>query len=541
MRMIRDLELKLIQGIHRESLRSANRRFGRALHACESVQAGRLDALIKANATTAYGRAYGFPSISSLREWQDRVPIVGYDDLQPWVQRAAAGEPGVLTSEPIRIFERTGGSTSANKWVPCTASLFREFAAATGPWLFGLYTAFPELRGTTSYWSISPATRQAELTEGGIPVGFEDDTDYFGVAERFALRRMMAVPAEVARIKDMEAWAEATVRHLVAAADLGLISVWHPSFFVLLLKRIEANLDALLDTVPPRHAAAVRARLRDGTLGEALWPKLAVVSCWADGAAAAAIPELAKYLPQAHLQPKGLLATEGVISFPVPSFNRRDGCKSVAAVGGHFLEFLDLESPSARPLLAHQLQREGAYAPLLTTGGGFYRYRLGDAVRCTGFLGQVPVLRFEGRIDQVSDLCGEKLNPHMAAAALARVELSRGRTFEFAMLSPATGDPPYYRLYVEGEDSRDPEKLADVCQVLEVALGESHGYRYARNLGQLGPVRGLPVENGAERYLRARMAAGQRAGDIKPSHLDGSLDWSRIFGDGSEMPVEMKR
>ena len=72
----------------------------------------------------------------------------------------------------------------------------------------------------------------------------------------------------------------------MAADNLGLISVWHPSFFVLLLRRIEASLDALLDDVPARRRAAVRRRLQNGTLGEALWPHLAVVSCWADASRA---------------------------------------------------------------------------------------------------------------------------------------------------------------------------------------------------------------------------------------------------------------
>ena len=526
--MLKAIGLRVIQAGHRVSLGPARARFERALRGCEAAQAARLHALVASNAGSAYGRAHRFDSISSVRQWQERVPVVGYDDLQPWVLRAAAGEPSVLTTAPVRVFERTSGSTAANKLVPYTAALLDEFAAATGPWLHDLYASFPNLRGTTSYWSISPATRQPERTAGGVPVGFEDDTEYFGCLERFALRHMLAVPPRVARMSDMDAWADETARHLVAAADLGLISVWHPSFFVLLLRRIETNLGAFLDGVPPRRAAAVRARLRHGTLGEALWPRLAVVSCWAEAAAASAMPALRSYLPQARVQPKGLLATEGVLSLPL---QRGQRSVSVAAIAGHFLEFIDLERPAARPRLAHELAKGALYAPVISTGGGFYRYRLGDAVRCDGFHFQAPVLRFEGRIDQVSDVCGEKLNPRMVAAALGEAQQATGATLAFALMAPAAGDPPQYRLYAEGVDGMT---LRTLCEVIEQRLCDSHGYRYARELGQLAPVHGVAVNDGAARYLRARTMAGQRTGDIKPAQLDNSLDWSTVFGGAAQ-------
>jgi hypothetical protein len=518
------LGLRVIQAGHRLWLGASRRRFERALRSCEATQSARLQELLAANANTAYGRAHQFDAIRSARTWQDRVPIVDYDDLQPWIVRAAAGEPRILTSRPVRIFERTSGSTAANKLVPYTTGLLDEFSAATGPWLHDLYTSFPSLRGTTSYWSISPATRQAERTTGDIPIGFDDDTEYFGRLERYALRHMLAVPSAVARLHDTETWGDATARHLVAAGNLGLISVWHPSFLVLLLRRIESNLDALLEHVPPKRRAAVRDRQERGaTLSQALWPRLSVVSCWTDGAAAGALPSLARSVPHAHIQAKGLLATEGVVSFPLQG---AEGPGAVAAVAGHFLEFMDLEHPTARPRLAHELQRGAAYAPIISTAGGFYRYRLGDAVRCVGFHQQVPVLRFEGRIDQVSDLCGEKLNPRMVAAALEYGQELVGRTFAFALVAPVAGDPPGYCLYAEGAD--DP-LLGRLCEAIERRLCDNHGYRYARALGQLAPLRAVQVRDGAARYILARARTGQRAGDIKPAHLDMRLDWSAVF------------
>jgi hypothetical protein len=472
-----------------------------------------------------------------VRTWQDRVPIVEYDDLQPWVERAATGEPGVLTSQPVRIFERTSGSTAANKLIPYTTGLLDDFSAATGPWLHDLYSSYPNLRGTSRYWSITPATRQRERTAGGAPIGFDDETEYFGRLERYALRQMFAVPATVARIPDGDAWAGETTRHLVAADNLGLISVWHPSFLLLLLRRIEANLDALLGPLPSRRRAAVADRLdRGAALSEALWPQLNVVSCWADAAAAGALPSLARAVPHARIQPKGLLATEGVVSFPL---HGSEESGAVAAVTGHFLEFMSLEHPTARPRLAHELQPGATYVPILSTAGGFYRYRLGDAVRCVTFHEQVPALRFEGRIDHVSDLCGEKLNPRLVSAAIEYGQRVVAQTLDFALLAPVAGDPPGYCLYVDPADDSTLDRLR---AAVEGRLSESHGYRYARALGQLAPLRAVAVRDGAARFILARRATGQRAGDIKPAHLDTRLDWHAVFessADGISSRIEV--
>lgn len=516
--------LRAVHAGYRLSLVPARRRFEHAARSCEHAQLARLSRLVAANADTAYGRAHSFAHVHSLHDWRSRVPLVDYEALAPWVQRAASGERAVLTTAPVRIFERTSGSTGAGKLVPYTDALLGEFGAATGPWLHDLYAAFPALRGTRSYWSISPATRERERTAGGIPVGFDDDTRYFGPVARAALRQMLAVPAEVARLRDMDAWHAATARHLVAADDLGLVSVWHPSFFTLLLDEIASRLDELLDAAEPRRAAEVRRRRTDRPLAEALWPRLAVVSCWMDGAAADALPALRRAVPHATVQAKGLLATEGVVSLPLVLGGKS---RCVAAVAGHFLEFIDLDHPARAPLLAHELRAGACYSPVLTTAGGFYRYRMGDALRCTGFHLQAPILRFEGRCDQVSDLCGEKLDARLIASAIERARSESGVAAAFALVAPVRGDPPRYRVYAECASDAE---LALLTAALDRALGSAPGYRYARALSQLAPLEGVRVAEGEARYRQAMIEAGGRAGDVKPTHLDARVEWDGVFG-----------
>lgn len=469
--------------------------------------------------------AHGFGSIDSVGAFQNRVPTVSYDELRPWVERAARGEPAVLTTAPIQRFELSSGSTAPTKLIPHTAALRREFGAATGAWLGDLYRHVPGMARGRAYWSISPAGRGPQQSPGGIPIGIDDDTEYFGPLAGLALRRMMAVPPDVARIPDMDTWRNTTAHYLLAAEDLALISVWSPSFLILLLEHIESRWDVLLDGLPVRRARALdRAREQTGGVltGRGLWPALSLVSCWADGSAAELIPALRRWFPDAPIQAKGLLATEGVVSIPI-----WEATAPVLAVTSHFLEFEEPGRSSARPLLAHELRPGAEYSPLLTTGGGFYRYRLGDIVRCEGTYRNTPTIRFLGKGDHVADLCGEKLAARMVAEAAHAAFLEAGFTPTFALLVPEAGAPPRYRWLLEADVA--DETLGMAAEAMERHLRENHHYAYCRDLGQLGPLEYQRVERGWARFEAALTAAGYRAGDLKPTALDMRLDWPAVF------------
>lgn len=529
-----DVILNLVHGIWLGSLLPTARRFTEGLRDPRSAQAERLLRLLRDNEQSTYGRAHGFARIRTPLEYQRAVPIVEYDALAPWIERIAAGELGVLTTQPVRMMERSGGSTAATKLIPYTAGLLADFSAATNPWLFDMYRSTRGLFGTRSYWSLSPVAQRRQRTAGGIPIGIEDDTEYFGALGRMALRRMMAVPPEVIHAKDLATWRTQTLRHLLLAEDLGFISVWSPSFLSLLMAALSEQLEALLGELPaPRRDDIRRGLDREGMItGEALWKRLRLISCWTDGLSAELLPELRRYFPRTRIAGKGLLATEGVVSIPLGR-----GPGAVLAVNSHFLEFIDLQDPSRAPLLAHALRVGGQYSPLLSTGGGFFRYHLKDAVECVGQEGATPRIRFLGKLDRTSDVCGEKLSAALVDGALARAQEELDLRCEFALLAPVWPAGPaeprrpiHYCLFAES--AADDEELARLAVALEDRLLDSHAFRYARELGQLGPIHIQRVRDGRARWQELLVAAGQRAGDIKPAHLDARRIWGETFGAG---------
>ncbi len=518
------LLLGAVQTGYAASLLPAWRRFAAAATRPHDAQLRKLRRILEENASTSFGREHRFDRVAGLESFRAAVPIARFDDFAPQIERIACGESAVLTRAPVRVFERTSGSTSANKLVPFTDGLFREIAAATHPWLFDLFRGIPSLRSTRSYWSISPAGRDRARTSGGIPIGVEDDTEYFGAIARWILSGTLVVRPSVARIRNLDRWRWETCRSLMLAEDLGLISVWSPTFLSLLMEAIERELEDLLSSLPEERATRIRAALdREGMLtGEVIWPRLGLVSCWSDGPSRGFLPAIERWFPRTQIQPKGLLATEGVVSFPLLG---EQG--SVLAVASHFLEFVEVDSPGRTPLLAHELREGAAYSPVLTTSGGLYRYHLQDVVRCVGRWHAAPLVRFEGRLDCVSDLAGEKLDARVVGKALEAALSQTPGPWVFAMIAPKSGPGIGYRLYVESP--RDDASEGLLAEQVERELCAGAHYAYCRKLGQLEAVEAVRVFDGAGAIERRRAAEGGKVGDVKPSPLDRRMGWERWF------------
>ncbi|MGA8220364.1 MAG: GH3 auxin-responsive promoter family protein [Candidatus Acidiferrales bacterium] len=510
-----------------------------------AVQEALLEGLLRANASCAYGRKYGFGRLRGARDFQNSVPIVDYDDLKSWIDRILAGEQRVLTNEPVLIFEKTSGSTTAAKYIPYTLSLRREFQRAVGAWMFDLYANNPQLAGGSAYWAITPIARETEITPGGLRVGFENDTEYLDAASRFLLHKILAVPEEVARIPDLETAIYVTLRFLLQSPSLAFISVWAPSFLIILHEHLQSHAESLLADLregtlrPPkrlpcsiesilrRHLRADRGRAQRlerawreyGCLrAQDVWPNLRVISCWTDASSRLAVPALRELFPGVVIQGKGLLATEGIVSLPLVKHGA-----NVAAATSHFYEFI--QQPGAAPQLLHELEANHEYSVQLTTGGGLYRYQLGDRVRVTGFAGQIPLLEFIGKEDGTSDLCGEKLNPAFVGSILAELLEERAFVSDFVMLAPSRRAGLRYVLFLQGEIVRP-----NLAGVLDDRLARNPHYAYCRRLGQLAAPQIFQIAGGAaECYLQRCVAQGQRAGAVKTVALHRLAGWEECF------------
>jgi hypothetical protein len=525
-------------------------RFDNAAEQVESLQKKILMNSLARNAKTKYGRRFDFKNITSISQYQQIVPLTTYDDYQEEISAIAGGEQHVLTKDKVLLFEPSSGTTSPSKLIPYTSTLRQEFNCGIKTWLYNLYSNYPALKGT-AYWSISPASTPPPPNSCVIPVGFAADSDYLGYVGRFITTSLQAVPAEVAKITNIESFRYVTLLFLLRHRNLCLISVWNPTFLTLLMDSLPTywkslSADFVAGTISPpvaidrnlliklkRQFSPSPQRAEEiNQYGpnnlDKLWPKLELISCWHDGPSkryATGLQE--KYFPQVRQQGKGLIATEAFVSFPLIGMQ---GC--VLAGTSHFFEFIhqDISSkPKTKSIyLAHELKIGEIYHVVVTTGGGLYRYQLQDTVEIVGHYKELPCLRFTGKLEGISDLFGEKLNQQFVDKELHRLFQNRNLKPNFFHLCPDK-DLTRYVLYLE--DSTINEKIStSLASELDQNLCKNFHYAYCRKLGQLKATQVfLTGPDASHKYFSHCQAQGMGLGDIKACVLSKTPLEANIF------------
>ncbi len=530
------------------------RRFRKASQNLAETQRDYLLQLLQRHRDTEYGQKYGFASIRSPRAFQERLPITDYSAYEVAVRKIRRGAENILTIDPVSRLEPTSGTTSGTRLIPYSSTLRDEFQRGISPWIYNLYDHYPSLKGGSAYWAVSP--HQQSLSEVGdiIPIGFAEDAEYLGGVEKWLVQQIMAVPAQVGGILDMDTFRYTVLRFLLARGDLRLISVWNPSYLYLLLEPLRDwwpllladlrnggisfpqpppdSLAKMLSTLalPQKRRADELAALDvangDGWC-EQIWPELTLISCWGDAWAAQTLPVLQSLFPSVVIQPKGLLATEAFVTFPLISENQLLG--HVLSPKSHFFEFEDLQGGELQ--LAHELEIGKNYAVIVTTGGGLYRYRLNDRVEVCGYYRQLPLLKFLGKVAGVSDLFGEKLGEDHLRRIIAsafKIYVIDESAFYFIAAEEREGGVGY-TLFYSGDLNGQAYQLAEH---VEAELGSNFHYRHCRNLGQLLSFRVHQVSARAEdNYLRYK-ANGAHLTTVKRRLLETgkpTADWIQIL------------
>jgi hypothetical protein len=511
------------------------RRFLPTLGHVEEVQREYLLNLVQRNAKTQYGRCHSFADISSVDDYRQAVPLTRYEDYLTYIEEIAHGVAGVLTAEPVILFQLSSGTSSASKLIPYTESLKSEFQRAIGSWIFSIYSRKPELMRGRAYWSITPPTKQIQRFDK-IPVGFAEDAEYLGFIGRKLYTLVSAVPQNVASLPDTRSFLLQTLVYLLAAENLTLISIWSPTFLLLLLRTLIENIEEVLEILancnPPgsekRAKAVMHTIQREGASisFERIWPNLGFISCWTHGPSETYVKKVREYFPSVEIQGKGVITTEAFISLPIVN-----NCDPVLAVNSHFFEFRDIESGNIH--LAHELNEDKVYSVVVSTGGGFYRYQLGDMVRVTGFIGEAPTLYFIAK-ESVSDLFGEKLHSEhvqrsiKAALTMCSVEIC------FSMLAPVKckDGTLAYCLFLDAENVTS-RQIKSLRETLERLLRENFHYAYCQDIGQLGALQIFLIDRNTalpEDIFRQEMhRRGLKLGDIKPTVMDRETGWEQRF------------
>jgi hypothetical protein len=525
----------------------------------DEVQRRLLLERVARHADSQFGRDHHFREIRTPADFRRRVPIRGYDALEPYIDRVRQGDVGALFGRGtgVLMFAMTSGTTNRPKTIPVTRESLRDYREGWTIWGSLAFEAHPEMlrSGLKPILQIASDWRES-VTPSGIPCGAI--TGLTAQMQNPLIRHNYCLPPLAARIKDIESKYYVALRCSVYR-DLGATIAANPSTILAIARlgdREKACLirdlfDGTLDRkwrVPAevRSALSGRTRWRRRRAARRLeamvarsgrlyprdyWPNLCLLANWTGGTMGAYLRSYPEYFGDRPVRDVGLIASEGRLTIPVEDHTPA----GILDIRHHYFEFIpedqiDREEPET--VEAHELIEGRHYFILPTTAGGLFRYQIYDLVRCAGFHGKAPLIEFLNKGAYISSITGEKLSEFQVVAAVAEAQRRLGLRLQSFLLLPTWGDPPYYSLLVEETDlnaSRPADRLALEVEAELRRLNVE--YENKRDTQRLGPIRTRLIATGSwSDFQRRRLArSGGTVEQYKQPHLMPDLKAIETF------------
>jgi hypothetical protein len=506
---------------------------------------------------TRYGRDHNFDGISTLADFRRHVRISRYDDFAPYIQAVASGETSALIppSEKLAQFTITTGSGGSPKLNPVSDTWMRQYRLAWDLWGLKLFVDHPQNLG------LQMLQLAGKWDMGKTPAGHQISmvSALLARAQNPMMKPYYATPSPVNDIPDPVARYYTALR-LSITQRVGWIVLMNPGTLIrmaeigdefkdLLLKDLrDGTLTDRFD-VPAEVRISLRSRLkkrhparvsqleeiirRTGTLyPKDYWPPL-IIGCWLGGTAGFQKTALPRYFGDVPMRDMGLVSSEGRHTIPIED-GKPEGVPSLVSGFYEYLPVEEIDSAQPIALEGHELQVDRDYYLLMTTAGGFYRFNIGDIVRCRGFVGQAPLLDFIQKGDRVGDLEGEKLTERQllecAHAAAAEVGIALTE-ITAAPFRDANGRPRYLVLAEQGDFQNDAQASAFIDELDRRLMGINFLVNYRRREGVLDAPRLVLIESGSWARHIQEESARRGTGDFQYKHpgLVHHSEWVKQF------------
>lgn len=414
----------------------------------DKVQKEFLLRILKKNHNTEYGLKYSFASISDEASFKRNLPIVKYNDIEPYVKRLMTGDRNILTSDSVTMFAKTSGTTASPKYIPITRQVQKRTADFIYQWLCRAQLDHPSFLEKGFLIINSPVVEG--YTESGIPYGSASGMLYSALPD--AVRGSFVIPDCLARISDYSVRYFAMAR-LVYEKSVSFIVTPNPLTLVNLAKSALSREEELIRSIhngwlsekirsekdyinaglpadiiswikPNKTRAQTLSGIFEKT-GKLLpvdcWPGLSFIGCWLGGSIGFHSELLDEYYGNIPKRNIGYMASEGC--FSIPFHDSAPG--GILALSNNYYEFIpeNITLPKAEETLtASEIEEGKSYKIILTNEGGLYRYDIDDIIKVEGFYKRTPVISFLRKGNSSINISGEKLHLEHVLFALRRIQ-----------------------------------------------------------------------------------------------------------------------
>ncbi|QBA63352.1 GH3 auxin-responsive promoter family protein [Muriicola soli] len=410
------------------------------------VQQEVLEQLLEIAEDTEFGKKYDFNSIENYKTFRDRVPIVSYEEAEPFIERSRRGEQNIFWPTTIKWFAKSSGTTnSKSKFIPVSTEALEDCHYKSGKDLLCLYLNNNE---------DSQLFTGKSLRLGGSKELYEDNGTFFGDLSAIL-------------IDNMPFWAELSS---TPSNKVSLMSEWETKMNAIIQESIQENVTSLAGV--PSWMLVLLNNVLEETGKEHLfeiWENLEVY--FHGGVSFNPYREqYAKLLPGKRFKYYEIYnASEGF--FAIQDRNNADDLLLMLDYG-IFYEFIPMdqygtEEQQAIPLWEVEIGKN--YAIIITTNSGLWRYKIGDTVR---FTSTDPYrIKITGRTKHHINVFGEELIIENAEKALEQICQKTGAQIKDYTVAP---------IFMSGKEKgahewmiefrKAPEKLNAFTESLDRAL-----------------------------------------------------------------------
>ena len=108
--------------------------------------------ILRKNRNSEIGKKYGFGNIRSVEEYKEKVPILSYNDLWPYIERMYyKNEQNLLTSRKVIGYATSSGSVGKPKLIPRTAGDVRIYTKYTVTRFLALADSYLRKEGAPAF------------------------------------------------------------------------------------------------------------------------------------------------------------------------------------------------------------------------------------------------------------------------------------------------------------------------------------------------------------------------------------------------------
>jgi hypothetical protein len=360
------------------------------------VQEELLFSLLKIAKDTEIGKQYDFNSIKTYKEFNERIPIVNYETMQPLIERSRQGESNIFWPSAIKWFAKSSGTTNAkSKFIPVSTESLEDCHYAASKDLLCMYLNNNE--GSQLFTGKS-------LRLGGSKELYKENGTVFGDLSAIL-------------IDNMPFWAEYSS---TPSSRVSLMSAWETKMQAIVDETINENVTSLAGV--PSWMLVLLNNVLETTGKDSLfdiWPNLEVYF----HGGVSFNPYIEQYraiLPKKDFKYYEIYnASEGFFAIQDQNYS---GDLLLMLDYGIFYEFIPMdvygtEAQKAIPLSDVKLNTN--YAVVITTNAGLWRYKIGDTIR---FVSLSPHrIKVSGRTKHHINAFGEELIIENAEDALKNV------------------------------------------------------------------------------------------------------------------------